>query len=954
MELHKIFQLIRRHLFLLIIIPILMAVLVYIFTRSQSKTYSSEATIYTGIATGYSLESTTTRSLDYFSTNIQFDNLINLINSGQTIENTAIRLLAQGVSLEASNPQYISRDNYEALQKIVPSSVQNLVVKNGKMGLVREREDQIRLLQSEIEGLEQTIQEKKSSQLLNEPNTGIQQNIQPTSSLNRSQSVDNSSFHTVRPGETIYTIAGMYGVSAGEIIDRNNLRNNSVSVGQNLIIQKEIPTEFLYHIIKPGESIYSIAKLYSTNITDIRRQNNLYSDELTVGTRLMIRSVNPTNSTFAGTNLNFQANSSTKLLGPEDAMIDLSRFEIPYKKDPVVPLYVRWDDFYNTVDNFTNYYNSSDSNFIYELLHYDHEHYSIEKIKSNAQVFRLQNSDMIRVRYQTDDPGICQQTLKILVEVFIKNYTLLKANETDAVVDYYRRKVEEADAKLQDAEDRLLEFNKEHNIINYYEQSKYIAAQKEDLDLYYQNEQIRLASASAALRELNTKLTGKDSIYTKSDVIIQKMKRISEISELIIINEISNEYDPYLGTHLAELKAEAKKIKDEVTIHVDQLYMYSRSNEGIPIKELLVEYLNNNITFVEAQASLRVLSSRKQDFTTIYQIFAPLGAMLTRIQREISVAESAYLEFLHSFNVAKMEQQNNLLSTNIKIVDEPSFPLTSNQSRAKILVIVAALMGFFIVAFIILMLEYFDSTIKSPETVEKYTKLKLAGAFPILEPGKDTNYISNRLIEMLLQHIKHHISYNSIFTSEKPYLILLFSTQRGVGKTTIGSELIKKLRSYGEKVLFLNYSKSGEENTEDDLDSTIIYKLDNRFVEIKHINELLVSNYLRQDNYKYDYIFLEIPAIIYNSYPLELMNSVDVPLLISTASDNWRNADITALKMMQEVLREKPMVVLNQTELYALEDIVNDIPEKRERSLRRKFVNVVTYPFRLKVRVRVD
>ncbi len=950
MDLHKILQLIKRHLFLLIAVPLFMALMVYLFTRNQPQTYSSEVIIYTGIATGYSIESTNARSVDYFSTNIQFDNLINLINSNQTIENTAIKLLAQDVSLEEPNPQYISSSNHAALHQLVPREVMNLVVKNGKMGLAREKEDQIRRLQEEIQGLEKQIITKRSNELLSDQNNS---NTNPTQVQDNIDKSDNTTFHTVRPGESIYSIASMYGVSAGEIVDQNKLSNNSVNIGQTLVIRKEIPTEYLYHIIKPGESVFSISKLYNTNISDVRRINNLYSDDLVVGNRLMIRKLNPT----SGDGANFQAdqqNVADAIVNPDDARIDFSRFEWAYKKDPVVPPYIRKDDFYRTVENFKNYYNSSDDNFIYELLHYNHPHYSVGSIKSNSSVFRVSNSDFIRVTYQANDPGICQQTLKILAEVFIKNYTLLKANETDEVVAYYQRKVEEADAKLQDAEDRLLQFNKDNNIINYYEQSKYIAAQKEDLDLYYQNEQIRLAGASAALRQISTKLMGKDSIYTKSDVIMKKMKRISEISEAVIINEISTEYDPYIGNRLTLLKAESKKLKDEVKAHVDQLYMYGRSNEGIPIKDLLVEYMNNNITFVEAQASLTVLSNRKNDFTRIYQIFAPLGAMLKRIEREISVAEQSYLEFLHSFNVAKMEQQNNLLSSNIKIVDEPSFPLQANASRTKIIILVAAVFGFFIVAFIIIMLEYFDTTVKNPTAVEKSTNLKLAGAYPVVEPGRDSSYISNRLTEMMLQQIKLHITHNSIFTSEKPYLVLVFSTQRQTGKTTIATELIKKLRSYGENVLYLNYSTEEKKQSTDDFDSTITYKIDNKFVEIKHINELLVSNYLRQDNYKYDYIFLEIPAIIYNSYPLELMSSVDVPLLVTKANDYWRSADVAALKMMEEVSREKPMVVLNQTELNSLEDIINDIPENEQRSFRRKFKNAITYPFRLRVKIRVD
>jgi len=203
---------------------------------------------------------------------------------------------------------------------------------------------------------------------------------------------------------------------------------------------------------------------------------------------------------------------------------------------------------------------------------------------------------------------------------------------------------------------------------------------------------------------------------------------------------------------------------------------------------------------------------------------------------------------------------------------------------------------------------------------------------------------------MILQNMKLHISHNSIYTSEKPYLVSIFSTQKGVGKTVIATELIKKLRSWGENVLYLNYSNDDVQ----DLDETITYEIDNGFVDIKNINELLDSKYLRDDNSNYDYIFLELPALIYNSYPLELMSSVDVSLMVTKATDHWRKADITAMETMQEVSREKPMVILNQTELFALEDIVNDIPEKSKRSLRKKVKKILVYPFKLRVKVRVD
>ena len=376
----------------------------------------------------------------------------------------------------------------------------------------------------------------------------------------------------------------------------------------------------------------------------------------------------------------------------------------------------------------------------------------------------MNNSDFIRVTYQSDEPGICQQTIKILTSVFIKNYKLLRINQTDAVVNYFQEQVDSANSKLNRAEDRLLNFNQKNNIINYYEQSKAIAGQKEDLDLFFQNEQIRIASSLAALREIETKLASSDSIYLSSDEISKRRKKLTQVQEKILINQMTSDFDPYTENKLKELQLQAQSIKNEIKLYIDKLYLYNHSPQGIPTKTILTEWFDNAIAYQEAKASLTVLQKRKQDFLRVYQIMAPLGAMLKRIEREINVAEQSSLELLHSLNMAKMKQQNLQMSTNIKVVDDPYFPIAPNSSKAKLLIVVAGVIGFFIVAFIILMLEYFDSTIKSPERITSITKLQLASAFPVFEPGVQSNdfsFISNRLIEILLQNIRLFISHKS-------------------------------------------------------------------------------------------------------------------------------------------------------------------------------------------------
>ncbi|MFK5856514.1 MAG: hypothetical protein QM503_10315, partial [Bacteroidota bacterium] len=572
-------------------------------------------------------------------------------------------------------------------------------------------------------------------------------------------------------------------------------------------------------------------------------------------------------------------------------------------------------------------YKSNDTSYIYGLLHYGgSDHYSVQAI-SKIQIYRINNSDLVRLIYTSDDPGISQQTLKILSKVFMKNYKLLRSTETSLVVKYFEAQVDSADRKLQAAEDRLLQFNMKNNIINYYEQSKAIAGQKEDLDLFYQNEQIRLASSVANLRELELSLTARDSIYLKSDEINQMKKELSQVTESIVINELAADYDHRVVDQLEVLKVRQQELRNDIKFYVDQLYLYSHSTQGIPIQSLLDSWLINTLNQEESKAALIVLAKRKLDFVRTYQRFAPLGAMLKRIERDISITQQSYLELLRSLNLAKMKQQNEEMSTNIKMVDEPFFPITANPSKAKLLVLVAAVFGFLLTAFIILMLEYFDSSMKNPSQVVKSTKMKLAGAFPRLSSRSRANelaFVGRRLIDIIIQNIKLALDRDDAQKENDPYVITVFSTQDGVGKTIICDRIVNRLREVGDRVLYLNYS--ADTSIEDDFNYSYIYKITDNFIDVENLQQLISSKFLRKANNPYDYIFIELPSIVYNTYPIKLISKVDLSLFVINATSNLTKADKTALETYDEVALYKPMVIINEVELHNLDELLSNVP----------------------------
>ena len=95
--------------------------------------------------------------------------------------------------------------------------------------------------------------------------------------------------YTVRPGDTLYSIALKLGTTVNDLKELNNLSSNNLSIGQSLKIPtKEIEEEYELYTVKSGDTLYRIANSYNIPINNIIDYNNLETTVLTVGQTLRI------------------------------------------------------------------------------------------------------------------------------------------------------------------------------------------------------------------------------------------------------------------------------------------------------------------------------------------------------------------------------------------------------------------------------------------------------------------------------------------------------------------------------------------------------------------------------------------------------------------------------------------------------------------------------------------
>lgn len=101
--------------------------------------------------------------------------------------------------------------------------------------------------------------------------------------------------YTVKRGDSLWNVANMYNVSVNDIVDYNNLGTTLLQVGQQLLIPTggiDIPTEGdesgITYVVKSGDSLWSIAKRYNVSVDELKSINNLTNNMLSIGQELVI------------------------------------------------------------------------------------------------------------------------------------------------------------------------------------------------------------------------------------------------------------------------------------------------------------------------------------------------------------------------------------------------------------------------------------------------------------------------------------------------------------------------------------------------------------------------------------------------------------------------------------------------------------------------------------------
>lgn len=443
---------------------------------------------------------------------------------------------------------------------------------------------------------------------------------------------------------------------------------------------------------------------------------------------------------------------------------------------------------------------------IFENSGSPYSHKAIEKVN----VIRMTTSDFIRTEFTWTDPGITQSTLDILNEVVVSRMSELREGRSNDVVTYFRQRVQEALDELKLAEQKLQQFKMENDVINYDHQARSVAVHNDNMENDYLNEISNNHSLKKSLEKLEEQLEVNKKIFKSSEDILAVRSELAKIQAKIAELDIyyrDDEAKLQLNRKKEELDAQLKKM-------VSDRWSYGRTTEGIGIDEVLNEWLKHSLALEESDSRMKDYTKRKEYYQQEFDRLTALGTEIEKQTRNIKIKEANYLEMLDALNSALINQKSeNMAMTNWVVTLEPTFPQEPVQSKKLMLVFVAFFAGFFVPLGVIILFDYLDQSLRTPDRSISLTGLNLLGAYPNMEDhvqadkeGVDLKNISELSVGLLCQNLLLEAR-KAEWSAGKTLLISVLSTEPREGKARVTHKMSNELAMRGFNILSVNYKE---------------------------------------------------------------------------------------------------------------------------------------------------
>lgn len=337
--------------------------------------------------------------------------------------------------------------------------------------------------------------------------------------------------------------------------------------------------------------------------------------------------------------------------------------------------------------------------------------------------------------------------------------------------------------QLRLEEEDLTKYNVQKRIINYLDETKEIAAISKEFELREQDALFAFNSTRSMLEELEKHMDSNAKQVLKNMEFVDKLREASNITSRISEAEAMTDSKKEDSQSVESDKKQLAKIKQELNDLTTSYVGHKYTKEGASRTNIIDQWLEQTLLYEKAKAELLIVQNARQELNERYVFFAPVGTTIKQKERSINFTERNYLTVLQSYNEALLRKKNlEMTSATLKVLNEPTYPIASNSTNRKQIVIAACIGSFIIIVALLLLIEMLDRTLRDASRSKRVTGFKVIGAVP---STKSSRYggLAKTYVQISIKELSNALL--RFLTKRKSpgvFIINLFSTSDHSGK----------------------------------------------------------------------------------------------------------------------------------------------------------------------------
>jgi succinoglycan biosynthesis transport protein ExoP len=598
--------------------------------------------------------------------------------------------------------------------------------------------------------------------------------------------------------------------------------------------------------------------------------------------------------------------------------------------------------------------------------------YGAEALTGSLKVDRYQKTDYINIDYKSGNPNLSAFVVNTLCDEFRRFYNQTEMQHTDNNVISLDSIVKAKRATLDQKQQIKEQFMANNKLVDVNLEGSSKLAQLSAYENQLIEENSALRNASYRLKQLddlirNARNRGQSAVEdpatTPKTTTKPAQTGTSANSEYIRLrkqyNDLNNEYIAKGGND-----PEMKKRLDAILQSMSRLNVSDGDGGGsitpgggggggsANLDQLTqrridaaaeVEASNNKIAGI--QAKIDQLRSGLSGM-------ASKGANLDQFDKDIQLASAEYTAAKDQLNMA-LNARESLPDFKQTLIGEP--PLGPEPSKRLLIVIVSGLGAFIIAALVIIFIEFFDNSIRSPSQFQRLTGLRLLGAVNRINLKGQENVLkkiakfdeeekarASTFLE-LLRKLRYEVE------ASNKKIFLFTSTEPGQGKTMIVQALSYILSLGKKKVLIIDTNFCNNDLTKNINAEPVLEKYDlnghsfdrgafRRLLTPTNIervdiigcaggdytpSEILPKNHLLKHltelKEEYDFILLEGAPLNEYTDTKELESFVEGIVAVFSAESSLTAIDKESIRFLHDNRDKFLGAILNKVETFNLE-----------------------------------